>query len=82
MEAPTINKILKPAVEEKTLHHISTTSLKCFYFSRMNDIVFDDEHEVLKWRSIDDGMNYYADYTDINMIVCKDTPDQEIPRYY
>jgi len=79
MDIGVINKYLKPAVENKTLYSIGSTSLKEFYLNRMKDIVFDDDNNVLVWKDTETNMLLFFDYSDINTMWIWDKDTAKAP---
>jgi hypothetical protein len=77
MTPAAINAIVKPAIENGSLFYLSSTSIKSFYFERMDNIQFDDTNELISWTDTENGLVYYFDYADINMAVLR-TPDSKL----
>jgi hypothetical protein len=80
MTPGAVTKYLKPFFEEGTerkLYYAASTAVKSFYFSRMDDVEFDDENEVMSWTDNQDLCRYHFDYADINMVV-ELTPENQV----
>jgi hypothetical protein len=71
MTPVAIERYVKPMVTDGTFFYLSTTCLKSFYTSHMEDITFDDEAEIVSWKDVEYGILYHFDYADINMAVAK-----------